>query len=110
MENEREYQRIRILLSIKKTDEMKEEIKQKNIKLAEFGAAVEWHQDWAFYPHTNDDILAVGVMLDDCTADNGPLLVVPGSHKGPIWDHHADGLFCGALNPAATDLDYGASE
>jgi hypothetical protein len=22
--------------------------------------AVEWHQDWAFYPHTNDDILAAG--------------------------------------------------
>jgi hypothetical protein len=20
------------------------------------GAAVAWHQDWAFYPHTNDDL------------------------------------------------------
>ena len=81
-----------------------------NFKPPSGGAAVEWHQDWAFYPHTNGDILAVGVMLDDCTADNGPLLVVPGSHKGPIWDHHADGLFCGALDPAATDLDYGTAQ
>jgi ectoine hydroxylase-related dioxygenase (phytanoyl-CoA dioxygenase family) len=69
------------------------------------GAAVEWHQDWAFYPHSNDDMLAVGVMLDDCDADNGPLLVVPGSHKGPVWDHHHDGRFCGAIDPAAAGFD-----
>src|SRR5439155_1663985 len=62
---------------------------------------VEWHQDWAFYPHTNDDLLAVGVMLDDCRLENGPLLVVPGSHRGPVWDHHAGGSFCGAVDPAA---------
>lgn len=40
-------------------------------------------------------------MLDDCTSDNGPLLVVPGSHRGPIFDHHAGGRFCGAIDPAA---------
>ena len=38
-----------------------------NMKAPRYGSAVEWHQDWAFYPHTNDDLLAVGVMLDDCT-------------------------------------------
>ncbi len=81
-----------------------------NFKPPGGGAAVEWHQDWAFYPHTNDDLLAVGVMLDDCGDDNGPLLAVPGSHKGPLWDHHdGAGYFCGALDPAATDLDYGAA-
>src|SRR5918911_2653994 len=31
-----------------------------NTKAPGGGAAVEWHQDWAFYPHTNDDLLAVG--------------------------------------------------
>jgi len=71
-----------------------------NLKSPRYGSPVEWHQDWAFYPHTNDDLLAVGVMLDDCTSDNGPLLVVPGSHRGPIFDHHADGCFCGAIDPA----------
>ena len=70
------------------------------------GTPVEWHQDWAFYPHTNDDVLAVGVMLDDMTPENGPLLVMPGSHKGPTWDHHADGCFAGAMDPAACPLDF----
>ena len=32
---------------------------------------VQWHQDWAFYPHTNDDILAVGLAIDDTTLANG---------------------------------------
>ncbi|HET9923162.1 MAG TPA: phytanoyl-CoA dioxygenase family protein, partial [Methylomirabilota bacterium] len=72
-----------------------------NLKSPRYGSPVEWHQDWAFYPHTNDDLLAVGVMLDDCTSDNGPLLVVPGSHRGPVFDHHAGGYFCGAIDPAA---------
>ena len=36
-----------------------------NMKSAGFGAPVEWHQDWAFYPHTNDDLAAVGIMIDD---------------------------------------------
>jgi phytanoyl-CoA hydroxylase len=35
-----------------------------NMKSAQYGSPVEWHQDWAFYPHTNDDLLAIGVMLD----------------------------------------------
>ena len=53
-----------------------------NMKAAGYGAAVEWHQDWAFYPHTNDDLLAIGIYLDDCGPDNGPLMVIPGSHRG----------------------------
>ena len=35
-----------------------------NMKSAGFGAPVEWHQDWAFYPHTNDDLLAIAHDLD----------------------------------------------
>jgi ectoine hydroxylase-related dioxygenase (phytanoyl-CoA dioxygenase family) len=71
-----------------------------NIKQANGGEAVEWHQDWAFYPHSNDDILEVGVLLEDCDEENGPLLMIPGSHKGPIENHHhPDGFFCGAIDP-----------
>src|SRR5262249_5925535 len=76
-----------------------------NLKAPHYGSPVEWHQDWAFYPHTNDDLLAVGVMLDDCALDNGPLLVVPGSHRGPTWDHHAGGYFCGAVDPSAIQAE-----
>jgi ectoine hydroxylase-related dioxygenase (phytanoyl-CoA dioxygenase family) len=78
-----------------------------NMKSAGYGAAVEWHQDWAFYPHTNDDILAVGVILDDMAEENGPLMVFPGSHKGPVYDHHAGGYFAGAVGLAANGLDAG---
>lgn len=75
-----------------------------NVKAAAFGAPVEWHQDWAFYPHTNDDVLATGLLLDDCDGDNGPLLVLPGSHRGPTYDHHAKGRFCGAIDPDDPDF------
>ena len=70
-----------------------------NLKSSGGGSAVEWHQDWAFYPHTNDDVLAVGIMIDDMTSQNGPVMFVPGSHKGPIFDHCSDGYFCGAVQP-----------
>ena len=75
-----------------------------NMKQPGYGSPVEWHQDWAFYPHTNDDLLAVGVVIDDMTEENGPLLVIPGSHKGPVYDHHLNGHFCGAVtNPTFSD-------
>jgi hypothetical protein len=67
------------------------DVSKLNLKAAGYGAPVEWHQDWAFYPHTNDDLAAVGIMLDDVDEANGPLMVIPGSHKGPVFDHHADG-------------------
>ena len=71
-----------------------------NLKSARYGSPVEWHQDWAFYPHTNDDVLAIGVMLDDFDLSNGPMLVTPGSHTGPVFDHHdGDGRFAGMIDP-----------
>ena len=76
-----------------------------NMKSAGYGAAVEWHQDYAFYPHTNDDILAIGVIIDDMASENGPLMVYPGSHKGPVYDHHVDGVFAGAMLPEENGLD-----
>ncbi len=81
-----------------------------NLKTAGYGAAVEWHQDWAFYPHTNDDLAAVGVMMDDMELANGPLLIIPGSHKkDKVFDHHADGKFCGAMDPTKREVDYSAA-
>lgn len=77
-----------------------------NMKSAAYGAPVEWHQDWAFYPHTNDDLAAVGFMIDDFTPDNGPMLVMPGSHRGLIHDHHVDGVFCGAIDPVRAGMDF----
>jgi len=71
-----------------------------NMKSAQYGSPVEWHQDWAFYPHTNDDVLAIGVLLDDCDLSNGPMLVSPGTHTSKVWNHHGeDGCFAGLIDP-----------
>lgn len=78
-----------------------------NVKAPSGGAPLEWHQDWAFHPHTNASLLAVGLMLEDCTMENGPMLVLRGSHKGPVvHDHNADGRFCGAIDSDKVRLDY----
>lgn len=71
-----------------------------NMKSPGFGSPVEWHQDWAFYPHTNDDVLAVGVAIDDMLLANGCLMVIPGSHREAVLSHHQAGVFVGAVPPA----------
>ena len=70
-----------------------------NTKAPGGGRAIEWHQDWMFYPHTNDDLLAFGLMLEDVNEENGPLMVIPGSHRGPLLSHRANGVFAGAIDP-----------
>jgi ectoine hydroxylase len=69
-----------------------------NLKGSHVGAPVEWHQDAAFYPHSNDDVLAVGLLLDDSTPNNGALAVLPGSHRGRVHSHYdAAGRFVGCM-------------
>jgi phytanoyl-CoA hydroxylase len=76
-----------------------------NIKSGRGGSAVEWHQDFAFHPHTNDDVLAIAITFDPATLANGCLMVVPGSHTGPVLDHHQDGVFIGAVDPGRAPVD-----
>jgi ectoine hydroxylase-related dioxygenase (phytanoyl-CoA dioxygenase family) len=68
-----------------------------NMKAPGGGQQVEWHTDWGFYPHTNDDIVEVGLAFDDMEIENGCLMVIPGSQLGPAYDHHEDGVFVGAV-------------
>ena len=81
-----------------------------NFKSAKGGEAIEWHQDWAFYPHTNDNVVEVGIFLDDCEEENGPLMAIPGSHKGPIDDHHHNGVFMGAVDPNKSNYNLETAE
>jgi len=62
-------------------------------------ARFEWHQDYPFFPHTNYDLLAVLVHIDEATRENGCLRIVPGSHKqGPQMHVFAkDGAFSSKL-------------
>lgn len=76
-----------------------------NTKAPGGGAAVEWHQDWAFYPHTNDDLLAFGLMLEDVALESGPLQVIPGSHRGPVLSHMHNGRFAGAVDANDPEFD-----
>ncbi|MFN8523677.1 MAG: phytanoyl-CoA dioxygenase family protein [Chloroflexota bacterium] len=62
-------------------------------------ARFEWHQDYPFFPHTNYDLVAVLVHIDEATKENGCLRVIPGSHKlGPKMHVFArDGAFSSKL-------------
>ena len=55
-----------------------------NLKLPGAKTEVAYHQDFAYTPHTNDDIVTALLFLDDVDEGNGALTVVPGSHKGPV--------------------------
>ena len=70
-----------------------------NLKPAQGGSPVQWHQDFALLPYTNDDVVVCGLALTDSTEQNGCLQVIPGSHLGPILDHHQDGVLIGAVQP-----------
>ena len=59
-----------------------------NIKWKGGGQEVKWHQDIPFYPMTNFSVAQFLVCLDDVGHEQGPLLVVPESNKGPLYDHY----------------------
>lgn len=69
-----------------------------NSKLPGGKTAVKWHQDFPFTPHTNDDLVTALLMIDEVTAENGPLEVLPGSHRGEIHGLWHDGVFTGAID------------
>jgi hypothetical protein len=70
-----------------------------NLKWADGGEEVKWHQDIQFWPHTNYSPLTIGLYLDDVDDEMGPMGVIPGSHKGEIFDLYGrDGGWVGALD------------
>src|SRR6266567_5007278 len=70
-----------------------------NLKPPSKDARFEWHQDYPFFPHTNFDLLAVMIMLDDSTEENGCLTIIPGSHRDGPRNHlfARDGAFSSQL-------------
>ncbi|QXW24834.1 phytanoyl-CoA dioxygenase family protein [Acinetobacter johnsonii] len=68
-----------------------------NAKLPHTATTVKWHQDFPFTPHTNDDMITSLLMVGEVTQDNGPLQVIPGSHKGELYNHWQDGRFTGKV-------------
>ncbi len=73
-----------------------------NCKQPGSNTEVRFHQDFAYEAHSNDDMLAVLLFVDDVTPANGPLEVIPGTHRGPVFEHWQDGVFTGTIT--ADDL------
>ena len=74
-----------------------------NSKLPGAKTEVKWHQDFPFTPHSNDDLITALLMVDEVTDENGPLEVVPGSHKGDIHSLWHGGVFTGAIAEDAAE-------
>jgi ectoine hydroxylase-related dioxygenase (phytanoyl-CoA dioxygenase family) len=57
------------------------------------GSPFPMHQDYPYFPHEGDSMIAAIVHIDDATVENGCMCVVPGSQRlGPI-EHRNDGNF-----------------
>jgi ectoine hydroxylase-related dioxygenase (phytanoyl-CoA dioxygenase family) len=50
------------------------------------------HNDWAYYAFNNypQSVLSSALLLDECTTDNGPLRIWPGSHKKHLEHERVD--------------------
>ncbi len=60
-----------------------------NFKRAKEGSEFPWHQDYPYWyvavGEDAQDVITAIVFLDDATADNGAVRVIPGSHRiGPV--------------------------
>ena len=59
-----------------------------NFKWADGGEEVKWHQDISYWPHTNYSPLTIGTYLYDVGDEQGPLGVIPRSHKGELYSQY----------------------
>ncbi|HBF82732.1 MAG TPA: phytanoyl-CoA dioxygenase [Streptomyces sp.] len=61
-----------------------------NLKQAHEGAAWPWHQDYAFWSEEDGmptpNAVNIALSLDDIHEGNGPLVVIPGSHRMGLFD------------------------
>jgi hypothetical protein len=70
-----------------------------NFKWCGGGEEVKWHQDIQFWPHTNYSVLTIGLYLDDVDDSMAPMGVIPGSHKGEIFNqYNANDEWVGCLS------------
>jgi ectoine hydroxylase-related dioxygenase (phytanoyl-CoA dioxygenase family) len=68
-----------------------------NFKAPRGGEEVKWHQDIQFWPHTNYDLITIGVFLEDVECGMGEVGFVSGSHDGPLFDLYDGDDWTGAL-------------
>ena len=56
-----------------------------NVKSGDGSRGFKWHQDIQGWPHTDYSPVTIGVYLEGCTMEQGPLACVRGSHQGPLY-------------------------
>ena len=78
-----------------------------NFKPARVGSGVEWHQDLAYYPHTNDDLVTALIYIDNATEENGCLQVLPRHHHHFFEHALPDGRFAGMITEQLDDGRFG---
>jgi ectoine hydroxylase-related dioxygenase (phytanoyl-CoA dioxygenase family) len=49
-----------------------------------------WHQDSLYFDFDQQPQVGLWLAISEATLENGCLMVLPGSHKGPIRPHHPD--------------------
>ena len=68
------------------------------------GRGFDWHQDIVFFPSSNLSPLMTLAFLEDVTLNMGPTRVIPGSHRGPVYDHYdAEGNWLGLIGEHQKD-------
>ena len=71
-----------------------------NLKSARGSRGFAWHQDIQAWPHTDYSPVTVGVYIDGCDADQGPLAMIRGSHLGKLYSlYDEDGGFAVRIAP-----------
>ncbi len=78
-----------------------------NMKPARVGSVVEWHQDLAYFPHTNDSLVSLLIYLDAADTTNGCLQVIPRQHHHYFNHLLPDGSFTGMVLDKLSDGRYG---
>jgi len=77
-----------------------------NVKSGSGSSAFDWHQDIVGWPHTDFSPVTVGVYLENCSTDQGPLMFAPGTNHGDLHRIHNDrGEFVGTAPEVIAQLD-----
>ncbi|MFT4581518.1 MAG: ectoine hydroxylase [Gammaproteobacteria bacterium] len=72
-----------------------------NFKWSGGGEEIKWHQDIQYWPHTDFSPLTIGIYIEGVDDEMGPMGIVPGSHRGPLYNlQDKDGRWVGAIQQA----------
>jgi ectoine hydroxylase-related dioxygenase (phytanoyl-CoA dioxygenase family) len=59
-----------------------------NVKSEKGSRGFKWHQDIPAWPHTDYSPVTIGIYIDGCTDEQGPLAFIRGSHEGPLHSQY----------------------